>query len=130
VTVNKPSFHAPPRRVLIVEDEALIALVLEECIRDLGYDCVGPFTGLPEAMPIARSAPLDAAIFDIKLDGGISYELPEILAARRIPFGFATGYPQVSLDGKWADRPYMAKPFDFADVQRMLLMLLPQSVAR
>jgi len=124
-----PPIDAPARRILIVEDEALIALILGECVRELGYECVGPFASLSEALPIARSDPLDAAIFDIKLDDDISYELPEILAARQIPFGFATGYPRASLDAKWADRPYMAKPFDVADVQKMLHKLLPPKSA-
>ena len=125
MTGQETSNAASKPRILIVEDEALIALTMEDCIRELGYACVGPFSELTAAIPVAKSEPLDGAIFDIKLDDDVSYELPEILAARGIPFGFATGYPRLALDPKWADRPYMAKPFDLEDVKRMLRTLLP-----
>jgi CheY-like chemotaxis protein len=111
-------------RVLIVEDEALIAITMEEYIRELGYDCIGPFLYIAAALPIARTERLDAAILDIKLGNVASYELAEILSARRIPFGFATGFLREGMDPRWSDRPYLTKPYQLEDVRQLLLTLL------
>ncbi len=120
-------FPEPDRRprILIVEDEALVAITLEDCVSELGYDCVGPFFNVTAALPTAQSAQLDAAILDIKFGDVVSYELPEILAARNIPFGFASGFLQEGLESRWSDRPYMSKPYQVGEVRQMLLTLLP-----
>jgi len=111
-------------RILVAEDEALIAITLEDYIRQLGYQCIGPFFTLASALPAARTDAIDAAIVDIKFGDAVSYELAEVLAARNIPFGFATGVLSQGIDPKWSDRPFLSKPYDVDDLQRLLSRLL------
>ena len=112
-------------RVLVVEDEALIAMTVADYLEELGYECVGPFLEMEKALPIARTEMLDAAILDIKMREADSYELAEILASRGIPFGFATGFLHEAMPPRWSDRPYVLKPYVLENVRELLLALLP-----
>ena len=82
---------AAAKQILVVEDEALIAIYLEGLIPELGCGCVGPVVKLSEAIEQARTAIVDAAILNLIVDGQPAYAVAEILARRGIPFGFASG---------------------------------------
>src|SRR6266496_2006185 len=84
-------------RILVVEDEALIAITMQDYLKELGCECIGPFFAMETALPIARIEILDAALLDVRIGGDESYELAEILASRGIPFGFATGFLHLGL---------------------------------
>ena len=116
----------PGLRVLVVEDEALIAVLVTDYLRDLGCVCVGPYARLPEALHAAKTAPVDAAILNLVLQGQHAYEVADILAKRNIPFVFATGMPHGGIDGAWSDRPFMTKPYTQDDVRTLLLQLFDQ----
>jgi CheY-like chemotaxis protein len=97
-------------RVLLVEDEALLSMLIEESIEKLGCDIVGVAACLEEALIKARSLMLDVAILDVNLDGQLSYPVAEILRSRSIPFIFVTGYEAKSLQGQWQDCFCLQKP--------------------
>lgn len=80
------------KRVLIVEDELLVALSLEDTLRSLGCDVVGPVATLPEAMLMAEEVEADIAILDVNLRGEQVFPAAEILARRAIPLIFCSGF--------------------------------------
>src|SRR3954469_1741548 len=83
-------------RVLVVEDETILAVTIEETLLDLGCIVVGPVGKLEAALQVAAVERLDAAILDISIRGGLVFPVAETLRARGIPFVFASGY------GDWA----------------------------
>lgn len=109
-----------PRRILVVEDEAAIAMLLEDMLLDLGHEIVGPVGRLAAAMELAGREPLDAAIVDVNVAGEVVYPLVEILAARGIAFVFSTGYGSGGIEDPWRDRPVLPKPFSQDDLERVL----------
>jgi CheY-like chemotaxis protein len=98
-------------RVLLVEDEMVVALHLEEVLRDAGCEIVGPAGTLQSGLALVREEPLDIAVLDVNLDGDPTFPIAEELKARGIPFVLATGYGQATLPEQWRDRPCLRKPF-------------------
>jgi DNA-binding response OmpR family regulator len=99
-------------RILVVEDEFLLACTLEEELRDRGYDVLGPFGSLSDAAKAARSEAFDAAVLDVNLSGTMVYPLADELAARRIPIVFLSGYGFGMIPQRLAAHPRLAKPSD------------------
>src|SRR4029077_15893070 len=79
-------------RVLVVEDEALVGIMIQECMTELGFQIVGPVCTPSDALAGAKARDFDAAILDINLGDGMVYQVAEILARRHVPFVFVTGY--------------------------------------
>ncbi|WP_116090061.1 response regulator [Sphingomonas crusticola] len=104
-------------RVLIVEDEMTIALLLEEMVEDLGHQVAGLAMRLPQAIELAHSRPLDLAILDVNLDGHMSYPVAEVLAERGVPYVFATGYGSAGIDAQYRDRVIIKKPYALDDIK-------------
>jgi CheY-like chemotaxis protein len=101
------------RRVLVVEDDVLIGMMVADMLEELGYEPVGPVRSLDEGVAQAETeTPLHAAILDVNLDGVRSYPIAEALDARAIPYVFATGYGSGGLDGWSGDATVLTKPFD------------------
>lgn len=107
------------RRILIVEDEPIIALALEDMLADHGAD-VYLAERLDEAFMLFEREPVDAAILDVNVHGHRSYPLAQALLERRIPFIFATGYGDSSHPPEFCDIPTIAKPYRMADIERAL----------
>jgi CheY-like chemotaxis protein len=103
-------------RILIVEDEMMIALLLEDMLVDLGHAVAGLAMRLPQALDMAGGGEIDLAILDVNLDGRLSFPVAEVLARRRIPFFFATGYGSAGLEPPFTGHPTLRKPFDQADL--------------
>jgi PAS domain S-box-containing protein len=97
-------------RVLLVEDEILVAMMMRDTLTELGFSVVGPFSRLAEAMVAAVHDELDAGIIDINLGGEFVYPVAGVLVARRIPFVFVTGYGVESIDGRFGSVPVIKKP--------------------
>lgn len=110
----------PRRRVLVVEDEYLVAMLVEDMLEGLGYEVAQVAPTLEAATDAARNASFEVAILDINLNGNHSAPIADILIARRIPFIFATGYGPAGLDGRYADTPTLQKPFYEEDLKRLL----------
>ncbi len=101
------------KRVLIVEDEMLLALDLEEGLRDAGCEVVGPAGSLRSALRLVESSEIDAAILDVNLAGERVFPVAHILCERGIPFVFATAYSGSDelYPSEVRDVPRLSKPY-------------------
>lgn len=99
-------------RILIVEDEAIIASFLEDALLDLGCEVIGPALTMEDALRLAREAAIDGAGLDINIAGEKSYAVADILAARGLPFVFMTGYGKAGLRESDRGRPVLQKPYN------------------
>jgi PAS domain S-box-containing protein len=108
-------------RVMVVEDEALVAMVVSDAMTELGYQVVGPFSRPPEAIAAVKDNEIAAAILDINLAGTLVYPVAEELTSRGIPFVFVTGYGIESIDKRFADIPVLQKPIERETLQRMFV---------
>jgi CheY-like chemotaxis protein len=101
------------RRVLVVEDEALVAMLLEDMLEDLGCKVLGPMMRVSEALAFVaeHGADIDVAILDVNLAGERSFPVAEALRARGAPFILSTGYDDVGIDEGWRGGPILRKPF-------------------
>jgi CheY-like chemotaxis protein len=107
-------------RVLIVEDEALVAMLLEDMLEDMGCVLAGAASSLTQALESAGAVDLDVAILDMNLGGQPVLPVAEALAARGKPFIFATGYGESGVPESFRDRPTLQKPFGLRDVEAAL----------
>jgi CheY-like chemotaxis protein len=87
------------RRVLVVEDEPIVGMLLEDMLLDLGVEVVGPAATLAEALALAEREDLAAALLDVNLGGERSYPVADALARRGVPFLFLTGYGEAAWEG-------------------------------
>ena len=101
-------------RVLLVEDEYLVASLIEEILETAGCIVTGPIPRLAEAVDVADRERCDAAVLDVNLAGERIYPVADILSRRNIPFVFVTGYGV--LPGEYANRPRLCKPFKMVDL--------------
>ncbi|AMJ62093.1 response regulator [Bosea sp. PAMC 26642] len=119
---------AEGRRVLVVEDEMTIALMIEETLLDLGAEVIGPAARLDAALQLATEASIDAAILDVNIRGGNTYQVADILAERAIPFVFCSGYSDWAVEERHRDRPRLAKPYSMKELEDRVLQLLGSQV--
>jgi PAS domain S-box-containing protein len=99
-------------QILVVEDEALVAMALREALSELGYSVVGPFSRMSEAILALRNARVDAAVLDVNLGGDVVYPLADVLAADQVPFIFVTGYGADEIERRFANVPVLQKPIE------------------
>jgi CheY-like chemotaxis protein len=111
-------------RLLIVEDEYLIRMLLEDMLADLGYEVAAAVGTIAEASEIATAGDFSAAILDVNLDGKEIFPVADILAKRGLPFVFVTGYGENSLPAPYGDRPALQKPFQAERLKSALEELL------
>ena len=112
-----------PRRILLVEDEPMIAFALEDMVMELGYEVVGPAYRLAEALELAGSTEFDGAVLDVNLNEQRSFAVADLLQARGIPFLFATGYAEGGV-GWNGEAKVIAKPYGRDQLARALSDLL------
>ena len=117
------SCKASSKKVLIVEDEFLVAMMIADMLSDLGHDVIGTATNLAAAVQKSSSLPVDFAVLDVNLNGELSYPAADALAARGIPFLFATGYSSKGLQERYMSVPRLQKPFDIRTLERAVLNL-------
>ncbi|HEY1780725.1 MAG TPA: response regulator [Roseiarcus sp.] len=101
-------------RILIVDDEPLIAAMMEDWLLELGHIVVGPAHNLAKALELVGTSDIDAAVVDVSLGKDNSYPLVEALIARGLPFALATGYGPEGVDPKYRNQLTLAKPFEFS----------------
>lgn len=110
-------------RILVVEDDMLIAIHIEEVLQDLGCIVVGPVGKLDAAMRMADGEALDAAILDVNVRGGHVFPVAERLRARGIPFALASGYGDWALPLAFQNQPRLTKPFTGRELAAQVLSL-------
>jgi two-component sensor histidine kinase/ActR/RegA family two-component response regulator len=108
------------KRVLLVEDEALIGLMMVDILGELGFSVLGPITNLGAAVAAAKEEAVDWAILDINLKGELVYPVADILLEQGVPFAFVTGYSAERIDRRYGNAPILQKPLQKQDLQRVL----------
>ncbi|MGD0109690.1 MAG: response regulator [Rhodopila sp.] len=99
------------KRVLIVEDELLVALMIEDFLAEFGCSTLGPCGSVSKALDAARTEMFDLAVLDVNLAGEMVYPVAEVLAARHIPFLFLSGYGDQAIPADHRDWKVCPKPF-------------------
>jgi DNA-binding response OmpR family regulator len=108
-------------RVLVVEDETLVAMLVEEYLADLG--CVVAYSGrrVSSTLHALKNLEVGAAVLDVNVAGESIASVAEILEQRKVPFLFASGYGAKGIDERWAGRPVLQKPFSAKELEAALL---------
>lgn len=109
-------------RVLLVEDEALVAMMIQETMTEFGFQVIGPVSTASEALAAARNSQFEAAVLDINLGDGMVYTVAEILSKRGVPFVFVTGYDAESVDSRFTGVPVLQKPIERNMLQKVFLL--------
>ena len=119
--MNKP---LSGRRILVVEDEMMILMLIEDMLADLGCESVATAATVEQAIAHIDAQVFDAAMLDMNLKGNQSHAVADALAARGVPFIFATGYSAHDRSGAHLDRPVLKKPFRHEDLVEIFTRLL------
>ena len=114
-------------RVLVVEDEFLIRMLLEDMLSDLGHAVTAAAGSVGEAAELAKTSEFDLAILDVNLDGRDVYPVADILTERNLPFVFVTGYGGRGLPEAYRDRPTLQKPFQLEDLRKTLANVITEN---
>lgn len=107
-------------RILLVEDESLVAMLVEDALEALQCQVIGSASRLRSARVLAEREGFDLAILDINLDGEPIYPVAEVLTRRGIPFVFLTGYGAAGVAEPFRDRPILQKPFHVQELREIL----------
>ena len=108
-------------RVLVVEDEALVAFQLEDMLAELGCAVIGPASRVGQALDLLGRERVDAAVLDVNVAGELVYPVADALTAQGLPYIFATGYGAAGLTPCYRCRPILHKPFLQNDLRRAML---------
>lgn len=125
-----PSIVLCDLRVLVVEDEMMVALLIEDVLLEQRCTVVGPYGQLGDALAAARTAALDLAVLDVNIIGGRVYPVAEVLQQRRIPFVFLSGYGQNAVPREHPEWKVCSKPFRPMDLVTMLVRQMNSHEAR
>jgi len=122
--------HVDTPRVLLVEDEALVGMMIQDTMSDCGFQIVGPVCTMADALKAARDDDFDAAILDINLGDELVYPVADILVERGVPFIFVTGYDADGVDRRFRDVPVLQKPVEQEMLQRLFARARAPAVTR
>ncbi len=109
-------------RVLLVEDEALVAMAMKEMLAELGFEVLGAYSKASEAMSAAADQDINAAILDINLGGELIYPVADVLLAKGVPIVFVTGYGAETIDSRFAGVPVLQKPIERQMLQNAFVL--------
>ena len=111
---------AKKRRILVVEDEMLIGMLLEDMLTDMGHEVAAVVPRLKDALVAVERESFDLAVLDVHLHGESAFPVADALIAKGVPFIFATGYGERGLPENYRGRPVLQKPFARDDLDRLL----------
>lgn len=109
------------KRILIVEDEFLIAIHVADIMAHLGFSVAGPVADIGQALSLIAQENVDGAVLDVNLSGQLVFPLATILVQRSIPFILTSGYDSVGLPAEWRGRPHLRKPVVERELARLTL---------
>ena len=111
-------------KILVVDDEPLIAMMIADWLADQGLETIGPAHSVSQALALLEKEAADAAILDVSLGDDDCYGIAEALAVKGIPFAFATGHGADAMAERYAGIATVSKPFDFEIVRSVVAKLL------
>lgn len=111
-------------RVLVVEDEGAVAMLIEEMLEESGCEVVASVARLGTACAVASTAEIDLAMLDVNLAGELVFPVAEILRDRNIPFVFSTGYGASGIPSEFSQCHVLHKPFSDSDLQEKIALTL------
>jgi CheY-like chemotaxis protein len=111
-------------QILVVEDESMVAMMIEDMLEDLGHKVIATSGRMPDASKLVSDASADLAILDVNLNGEETYPLADSLAARAIPFIFATGYGSSGIKAEWSGVPVLQKPFQSRELAEAISLAI------
>lgn len=115
--------EAKSQRVLVVEDEMLIAMIIEDALTDFGCEIVGPASTLESAMKLVCDEKLDAAFLDVTIQGREVFPVAQILLEKGVPFVFSSGYGDWALPEAFQGQRRLTKPFTSVELEAMIRSL-------
>ena len=115
----------PGLRILVAEDEALVAMLIEDMLTDMGAVVIGPASNLDEALALANSETPDLALLDVNLAGKPIFPVADVLRARGVPFIFASGYGEAGIVEEHRGAVVLQKPFRESDLAQVLKAVAP-----
>jgi PAS domain S-box-containing protein len=123
---SAPNTAAGPddKRVLLVEDEPLVSMMLADLLAAFGHKVDGPYNRFSDAILAAKSNNLQAGILDVNLGGEKTYAVADILATRKIPFAFVTGYGPDTIVSQFSHAPVLQKPIEAAKLHALLQQIV------
>lgn len=110
-------------RWLIVEDESLVAMLIEEALTELGLETIGPANRVAKAIKLVETEKPTGAILDVNLEGEAVYPVADALRCRGVPFVFLTGYGEAGIRSEYKQHPVLQKPFSIEQMQAVLKRL-------
>jgi CheY-like chemotaxis protein len=116
-------------RALVVEDEALVAMLTEDMLEEIGFEVCGSVDNLSAGLRAAAESVADVAILDVNLHGDYSFSIADVLRRRGVPFIFVSGYAADGLAPGYRDVPIVQKPFTADSLRHALFDLLGSEVA-
>jgi CheY-like chemotaxis protein len=117
-------------RVLVLEDEPLIAMMVKEWLEELGCETVGPAATVAKALDLIEGSPVDAALLDVSLRDQDCSRVAEALAKQGVPFAFASGGPTDGFASRYGQALSLPKPYDFDSLRKVVGHLLPSAAMR
>ncbi|ABD07440.1 response regulator receiver domain protein [Rhodopseudomonas palustris HaA2] len=115
MTIDKPA-----RTVFLVEDEAMIRMMVVDMLEELGFSVAAETGEINEAVKLAGTTDFDVAILDVNVNGKVISPVADVLKARNRPFIFATGYGTQGVPEDYRDRPALQKPFQIESLKQAL----------
>jgi CheY-like chemotaxis protein len=112
------------RRVLVVEDEMIVAWLLEDMLTELGCTVIGPAASVDRALAMIEAEAIEVALLDVNLNGELSYPVADALIAQGVPFVFSTGYDKDRLRDGYRTFPVLQKPYHQSELNGALAKLL------
>lgn len=111
-------------RALVVEDEATVAMLIEDMLEDLGFEIVASVASLVEASEVAVNVEIDFAMLDVNIAGDLIFPVANLLSERQIPFLFSTGYGATGLPPRFSRCCVITKPFSQAELLEKIVLAL------
>ncbi|KPF90328.1 response regulator [Rhodopseudomonas palustris] len=115
MTIDKPA-----GTVFLVEDEAMIRMMVVDMLEELGFSVAAETGEINEAVKLAGTTDFDVAILDVNVNGKVISPVADVLKARNRPFIFATGYGTQGVPEDYRDRPALQKPFQIESLKKAL----------